>query len=440
MATVPDGIGFWWVGTNSQVSSLSGWDRVTDFDDRFVKGTANVTDPNATGGSSTHIHATSSHTHTEAAHTHTGTFAASPLTEDGQDPGAGSGVWAIGLHTHAFTTGSVAGPTSGGNANTWTAVSSNPDNYRAIYIESDGTADGFPDDVVCYYDNASAPTGWTQHAASVGRFFYGATGSGNGGGTAGDSDHTHTPGAHTHTAGNHDHPNGTSAAGTGNSGAENYGFDGILSSHTHSTSMASSGSSTSGSVSGGTSSSTDGAPPYHKLLAIQNTSSASVWLEGAIAMWRGTLANIPDDWLLCDGGDQPDLRGKFILNDASGGGDHGATGGNVGHNHTTASHTHSSSHSHTMATTGNYFQPYGEDERFSGSGGNRLPLRNSEDNNNNHTHGGVGTSATDPGLAATSSALDNNTDTQPAFRTVAFLEAPEEPKAAGSAIFFGTNF
>lgn len=49
--------------------------------------------------------------------------------------------------------------------------------------------------------------------------------------------------------------------------------------------------------------------------------------KGAVILWSGTAANIPDGWALCDGQDgRPDLRDKFVL---GGGGTHpvGETGG-----------------------------------------------------------------------------------------------------------------
>ena len=36
--------------------------------------------------------------------------------------------------------------------------------------------------------------------------------------------------------------------------------------------------------------------------------------SGAILIWSGSIATIPDSWVLCDGSNgTPDLRGRFIL-------------------------------------------------------------------------------------------------------------------------------
>lgn len=52
---------------------------------------------------------------------------------------------------------------------------------------------------------------------------------------------------------------------------------------------------------------------------------------GVILMWAGLVANIPQDWALCDGQNgTPDLRGRFIKGASS---EAGATGGSETHAH-----------------------------------------------------------------------------------------------------------
>lgn len=63
---------------------------------------------------------------------------------------------------------------------------------------------------------------------------------------------------------------------------------------------------------------------------------------GIIVLWYGSIASIPDGWILCDGaGGSPDLRDKFIVGAGSTYAVD-ATGGNVNHNHTFTGdgHTH----------------------------------------------------------------------------------------------------
>lgn len=76
---------------------------------------------------------------------------------------------------------------------------------------------------------------------------------------------------------------------------------------------------------------------------------------GIIAMWSGTLENIPSNWALCDGDDgRPNLLEKFIICVASGV-DPGGTGGASTHTHGVGSfaggsHTHTGpSHTHTVS-------------------------------------------------------------------------------------------
>jgi len=85
---------------------------------------------------------------------------------------------------------------------------------------------------------------------------------------------------------------------------------------------------------------------------------------GTIVMWSGSLAEIPDGWVLCDGTNgTPDLTDRFILS-VSASEDPGETGGS--HTKTLSvsnlpSHTHSfttdsaGSHTHRLAMTGGQY-------------------------------------------------------------------------------------
>jgi urease beta subunit len=66
---------------------------------------------------------------------------------------------------------------------------------------------------------------------------------------------------------------------------------------------------------------------------------------GLIAIWSGTVANIPGGWAICDGNNgTPDLTGHFVIHaDADSGGSHnvGDTPSVVGaHVHTMNAHNH----------------------------------------------------------------------------------------------------
>lgn len=57
--------------------------------------------------------------------------------------------------------------------------------------------------------------------------------------------------------------------------------------------------------------------------------------SGVIAMWHGTIANIPTGWVICDGNNStPNLLAKFVQGVATAATNPGATGGNVQHSHT----------------------------------------------------------------------------------------------------------
>jgi hypothetical protein len=198
-------------------------------------------------------------------------------------------------------------------------------------------------------------------------------------------------------------------------------------------------STASATTSGGTGSYTN-LPPYRILLGIENTSNENNWLESAIVMWVGTLANIPDDWTLCDGGGgTPDLRNKFILMASSGGGDVGGTSGTDGHTHSAPStHTHSGSGSHTHSWPHDTFYNSGMmgTSSYTRSGGvGRWGVGTGA----THYHPSGTSAATTPGYGSGTQTISTTSDTQPAFRTVAYLMAPEEP-SSGNAMFFAGNF
>ncbi|MEK6714813.1 MAG: hypothetical protein AABY43_02045 [Candidatus Omnitrophota bacterium] len=63
--------------------------------------------------------------------------------------------------------------------------------------------------------------------------------------------------------------------------------------------------------------------------------------RGMIAMWSGSVANIPVGWALCDGTNgTPDLRDKFVKSIPNSTANPGATGGASAHNHSIAVDSH----------------------------------------------------------------------------------------------------
>jgi hypothetical protein len=325
----------------------TGWSAVSDMNSKFPKGTTG--DSTSTGGSATHTHSGGSHTHSETSHGHglttTNNNAAASsagLNQGGQGPSAN--------HTHTSTPSNASG-TSGSASNSWDSDNHEPSYYNFLYIKSDGTPEGLPNGCVALYMSNSAPTGWTAHSASQGKF---ARGNSSGGGTGGaGTAHTHagTEGSHTHSAGNHTH------AGSGQSTMSQYSGEGEKGgygsgAHFHvGWGLNSGGAHTSGSSAAGTSASATPEPSYRKVAGYINNSGEDQDTIGIICMWQGSVGSIPDAYTLCNGSNgTPDMNGRF-LRMASG--DNDGTGGSTTHSHTYSnSHSHStSSHTHGLATT-----------------------------------------------------------------------------------------
>ena len=434
MASIPDGVIFMWPGNNSAIPT--DWSRVTSLDAKFPQGTADGVNPGTTtGGSATHTHSASAHTHsTIVAHTHGGTSGIT-VNEGGKDTTQNSGVQlSQSAHSHTATTSSDTG--TGGSAATpaWSTNDGNmPAYYTVCFVESDGATD-IADDLICYYNSGSTPADWSQHGASVGKFFYGAAGGGNGGGSDSGGSHVHTSASHSHgSSGNHDHDVATSGAGgstyasTNNSGS----VDAVVQNHTHTVTTDTSGAVTIDANTGASAGSATYNPPYHKLQAIQNTSGGALWLEGAIGLWVGAIGDIPEDWLLCDGSNStPDLRSKFILNDASGGGDHGGTGTGNGHDPADGGgHTHTTpAHNHTGTLTPN-------------SGTRNIQISGPASQAfTDHAHETWTTNNATPATSSATEPITAISDSRPPFRAVVYIQAPEEPVLPGSTYQIGANF
>ena len=82
---------------------------------------------------------------------------------------------------------------------------------------------------------------------------------------------------------------------------------------------------------------------------------------GVIAMWSGSLTNIPSGWGLCDGVDgRPNMLGKFVRGIVNASTNPGSTGGSEtatltvshlpSHTHGTVAHAHTASHSHSAGS------------------------------------------------------------------------------------------
>ena len=154
---------------------------------RYAKGTATGVNPGINGGATTHTHTSASHNHGSiGTHNHKGTTP----TASGSGVGFSDSTIAVDNHAHSFTSGTV-GATTGGTTATWNTANNDPSFFVVIWIKSDGTPVGLPDNCMALFDRATAPGNWIQHVGSKARFLKGATSGGDGGGNGGGS-HVHT--------------------------------------------------------------------------------------------------------------------------------------------------------------------------------------------------------------------------------------------------------
>jgi hypothetical protein len=364
--TIPAGIIIAWPGTAASIPT--GWSRVTDLDGIFPKGIPTAaTEPGDTGGAATHAHASSgSHSHWVGhAHSLPATTDSSASTNVRTLGDSSPTTARAGGHSwwpDANTLSSSAG--ASGTASPSTDAASNlPPYYDVIWLSSDGTPEGIPTGALVLYLDSSTPSGYTLHSAAHDRFLRGASGT-DGGGTGGSADsHTHGLEAHTHTQPEHRHivdtvsghtatpfqPGGGGATAASTSG-HNHGGQ-FYSDYTTADPLTGGSGGTSGSW-------TTALPPYTTLAAIEKTSGSPDLPAGIIALWRGSLASIPEDWAVCDGTNgTPNLLGRYARPGASGFG--GLGGESVSHNHTEIVHSNHTapSHSHTgtsPASTNNW--------------------------------------------------------------------------------------
>lgn len=347
---IASGITIGWPSTIASIPS-PGWTRVTSLDGKHPKQIPNSsTDPGTSGGAAQHHHAEATHNHT-ISHTHiTGTNTAAS-SGTAQDTASGTPDAAIDAHVHAIGVVAASTDTSGAESNNNTDDKDNdPARWDTIWIESDGTPTTIPNGAITFWNNATLPPSWTQPTNGKNKFLRGAATSGDGGGTGGGSSHTHA-GSHHHSSA-HVHPSGTTGNGPNLSNA-NTTTNNLVATDTHnhgySVSTNNFGDSTDGNIA--TTGSATPEPPWIKLAIIQSPGDTPP--TGMIALWLGLLANIPQDWILCNGSNgTPNLcqglfvKGCDLLTELLG------TGGTTTHAHTAGgTHTHtwtSSAHTHDL--------------------------------------------------------------------------------------------
>lgn len=413
---IASGVIFPSLGTHAGIPS--GFTRETNLDDRYPLGSPASTNPNVTGGSSTHTHATS-HTHTVGSHTHAGITSGGP-SATGPVTNAGSGgTVADTAHTHTFpTTGSQTATLQDSGSVVTASGSSLPSSYGVIWIKSDGSPAGIPNGREALWSAASPPSGWTGQSGPAGRYLVGSAAAADAGTLSGSATHLHAGVAHTHTISNHAHTIGNTSAPSGTINKNTGALAAASSTHTHTSTISSTANGSSGSATSGNSGSTDIAPAYYKLGVIRNGTGGDSLPTGIIGAWLGTLASIPAMWLLCDGTNgTPDLRDRMVVAAAADLSDVGGTGGATSHDHTDpAGHTHTTSHTHTIQTSGG-------PSATTNMGGTA-----SNGTTSSHTHSGGASGSGGPTSGSSVEAIASAT-AYPPYRTVAWLYySPPAPR------------
>lgn len=405
---IPSGVIIIWTGTHAGIPT--GWSRVTGLDGRYVKGTAAATNPNVTGGNATHTHtASAAHNHTISAHTHT--ITANTMTGGASTGSSNKGSIDI-SHSHTATSGAVASASVQSVTPNYSSQSNDPPYYEVIFIQSDGTPNGVPDQGVVFFGTSSIPANFYQCEGNNStpnlsdKYLKGAGANNNAGGTGGSTTNNHTTG-HNHTT-SHNHASATSTGPTGSGHNQSGGSALANNSHTHSLATVAYNATNSNEDDIMNQSETV-EPSYKKLLAIQNRKGSNNIALGLIAMWTGTLASIPTGWVLCDGNNStPDMRGYFAKVAATTG-VIGNTGGSNTHSHANQTHTHDAiTHGHNGGTVS-----HGGAYNSSGTSGS-FSTRTSDAHS--ITTNDISMSFDSVNVA---SSTDDN---QPPFTTVAFIQ------------------
>lgn len=435
---------------------------------RFLRGAPAATNPGTTGGADSHTHSSmtgaGSHSHTlqSQSHSHTvnsaGDHGHGSTTAEYYFPGADLLHTVNGAHIHSTNSDSHSHSSGTDPNHTHTIIASDgrPPYYEVAFIQAAAGAACAAGLIIIWTGTlATIPAGWDLCDGSGGRpdlrsrFLRGVnTNVTNPGTTGGSTTHTHSESSRAHSHGGssttgdslHSHSfnaytwthshNVVTAEGDS---ARVKQTDSAAGSHTHANTD-STGSHSHSIGSGGSHShsvnSASSLPVYYQVAYIYNTAAAD-FPAGGILIWTGTLATIPGNYNLCDGGDgRPDLRSRFLYG-TSAGIDPGGTGGSNTHTHTdnaagthsnhsigsTGSHQHSATNStgsHTHSTTGSAFAYYSSSITAypNSAGGSHSHTFNNE-NSHSHTDSSTGSHNHNPW---------STDDGRPAYYEVAFIQ------------------
>jgi hypothetical protein len=335
---VPNNVILLWNGTNAEVTALTNYSRETTLDGKYILGAASGVEPNATGGQTTHDHASPAHNHTQDSHLHTVTGAAD--TESGKPAGAGTAKFSTKAHTHNQVNSATATATNQTTVLDVNTTANDLTGRKVIFIKSNGT-DDVPDDGVAFFDNATLPASWTKILDNKWLVGAGAAADASDNSPANPLEaHNHTTVAHTHTQDAHGHTSTASGTSVGSALGTGTGDYSNPKGHTHLVNLnAATAVNQDATVTlDGTE---DGRPPYKRIFTIQNETGGDDLPDGIIGLWLGAKADIPTNWA-----EYTAMQEKF-LEVTTVDGELGDTGGTDQHDHTANTHTHTqTAHDH----------------------------------------------------------------------------------------------
>lgn len=404
-AAVPAGVIVAW--PNASTTIPAGWYRDVALDGYFPKMvTTAVEEPGSTGGGATHIHTTTAHDHTQDAHNHGATN-----TAVGNGSTACDGTPADRLvdyaHTHPIAASDNATADNDTDASDTAAGSGLPPYREMLWIYSNGATD-IPDTAIAFFDTASLPTSW--NATTTGLFYRSAAASTDPNtSTQGSDTHTHTS-SHNHTQQAHNHTTPATATAqttaTWDQNTANPPYS--TTAHTHGLTWVE--ATATNQAADGNIQAASSWPSHYGLVAAQNETDSSGLPGNTIALWRGAIGDIPDNWYIADGNNgTPNLLDKFV--NATSTANLDKTGGSDGHDHTATAHDHTQD-AHYHGLTVNASASAGG--KGGGSGGTC-----SDTTTHSHT-GTVSANATANNQTATLT-VNTNADTRPPFYEVAYI-------------------
>lgn len=420
---ISNGVIFIWTGTNASIPS--GWTRVTDLDSRYPKATLNTsTNPNVTGGATTHTHTSPSHTHTAQNHTHT--FTTNAGSGGGQSTGTSTNS-ARQDHAHPnVTTGNNTNQSIGSATVTYGSVSNDPLYYEVIYITPSSVTGGIPNLAIGLYEDSDFVSSNTGKFAGYyfcdggnstpdlrNRYLKGATAGGNAGGTGGSVTNIHNI-DHSHTQ-SHNHANVDILATTSTSlrGDVDTPTDLVSNTHIHiGTINTNSDTVTTSGLSLTTAETVE--PAFKKITALQNRSSTVYTPVGLIGLWLGTIANIPKNFEIISTYNDKHLKMSFAHSETTS----GTTGGANTHSHASQAHGHTLSHTHTASVNGH--------TNSLNNGQSPTPIQTGATSGTTHT---ASTSSSSLVFDNANTTADSSSN-EPQFRTVALIKYKGEKGGA----------